>query len=128
MAISVMIVDDSRAMRKFMRRVIDLTGMTSGRYQEAGNGSEALRLLRAEPVDVILIDINMPVMNGEQFMEQLAADAGLRSIPVVVVSTDASEHRIERMTALGAKGYVAKPFAPEGLRAELERVLGVRNA
>jgi two-component system chemotaxis response regulator CheY len=71
-----------------------------------------------------LTDINMPTMDGEEFLRQLAADEQLRSIPTIVISTDATGTRIERMKALGARGYIAKPFRPEDLRAELERSLG----
>ncbi len=128
MGFSVMIVDDSPAMRKFMRRVVDLTGLGECEYVEAANGREGLDRLRERHVDVILTDINMPEMNGEQFVETLDGDPTLRQIPVVVVSTDASDHRMNRMLSLGARGYVKKPFQPEMLRAELERILGVEHA
>ncbi len=128
MGFSVMIVDDSPAMRKFMRRVVDLTGLGVSEFQEAANGCEALERLRVKKVDIILTDINMPQMNGEQLVENLETDPELKKIPVVVVSTDASDHRMSRMLALGARGYVAKPFQPEQLRQELERVLEVSHA
>ncbi len=72
-----------------------------------------------------MTDINMPVMNGEQFLRSLKKDDLLRTVPVVVISTDATIGRVSLMLELGAKGYVKKPFQPEGLRAEIERVLGV---
>jgi len=128
MAYSVMIVDDSPAMRKFMRRVMDLTGLDTAEYREAGNGREALAQLRHERVDLILTDINMPLMNGEQLMEILDADPDLCDIPVVVVSTDGSASRVQRMLDLGAKGYVTKPFQPENLREELERIMEAADA
>jgi two-component system chemotaxis response regulator CheY len=128
MAYSVMIVDDSPAMRKFMRRVMELTGIDTAEYREAGNGREALDQLRQKRVDLILTDINMPLMNGEQLVESLDADPDLRDIPVVVVSTDGSASRVQRMLDLGAKGYVTKPFHPENLREELERVLEEADA
>jgi two-component system chemotaxis response regulator CheY len=123
MTLSVMIVDDSRAMRKFMRRVIDLSGFGATEYLEAADGREALDLLRDRPAGLILTDINMPVMNGEQLVERLREDPELSRIPVIVVSTDATDHRIHRMLRLGARGYVTKPFQPEQLREEMERVL-----
>jgi len=128
MAYRVMIVDDSRSMRAFVRRVMDLSGFEVESCDYAANGAEALALLNQQPVDIILTDINMPEMNGEDFVRQLAQVDGLRSIPVVVISTDATENRIRRMLELGAKGYVVKPFSPEALRAELERVLELENA
>jgi two-component system, chemotaxis family, chemotaxis protein CheY len=128
MAYRVMIVDDSRSMRTFVRRVMDLSGFEVESCLNAANGTEALTLLSQQRVDIILTDINMPEMNGEDFVRQLEQRDALRSIPVVVISTDATENRIRRMLDLGAKGYVVKPFSPEALRAELERVLEVQNA
>jgi two-component system chemotaxis response regulator CheY len=76
-------------------------------------------------VDAILTDINMPGVDGEELLRRLAADDMLRAVPAIVISTDSTENRIARLLALGARGYVTKPFRPETLRAELERVLGV---
>ena len=125
MAYRVLIVDDSPAMRTFVRRVIAMSGFEMSNYFEASNGGEALDLLRREWVDAILTDINMPEMDGQEFLRRLAEDEVLRSIPAIVISTDATMHRIAVMTSLGARGYVTKPFLPETLRAELERTLGV---
>lgn len=125
MAFTVLIVDDSPAMRSFVKRVVDLSGFETGAYFEADNGRAALELLNKEWVDVILTDINMPIMNGHEFVQALSANEAFRSIPVLVVSTDRTEDRVREMIALGAKGYVKKPFHPEELKEELERVLGV---
>ena len=125
MAFTVLIVDDSPAMRSFVKRVLELSGFEMGTCYEAENGKEALDLLSHEWVDVILTDINMPVMNGEEFVQNLAAHESFYSIPVLVVSTDRTEDRVRQMIALGAQGYVKKPFQPEELREELEKVLGV---
>jgi two-component system chemotaxis response regulator CheY len=128
MAYSVLIVDDSPVMRTFIRRVLTVSGFEVDNYVEAGNGEEALRQLSAHRVDVILTDINMPRMNGEELLRRLAADGVLKTIPTVVISTDATNERIVRMIELGAHGYLSKPFTPEGLREELERVLGAHDA
>jgi two-component system chemotaxis response regulator CheY len=128
MAYRVLIVDDSPAMRNFVRRVLDLTGLEVSEYREAGDGIEALDVLKGTWIDVILTDINMPRMNGEELVRCLEQDEVLRSVPIVVISTDATETRIHRLLKLGADGYVKKPFMPETLRSELERVLGVADA
>lgn len=125
MGLDVLIVDDSPAMRSFIGRVLDLSGMEIGERLEAGHGAEALEILSKSWVDVILTDINMPVMNGEEFLTAVCARGDLKTVPVVVVSTDSTGSRMERMLSLGAKGYVKKPFSPELLREELERVLEV---
>jgi two-component system chemotaxis response regulator CheY len=120
-----LIVDDSAAMRGFVRRVIELSGFEADGFLEAGDGKEALALLNGNWVDVVLTDINMPNMNGEELLSSMAADETLRTIPAIVVSTDGTDLRRSRMLELGARGYVRKPFTPEELRAKLEEVLGV---
>ena len=124
MAFNVLIIDDSPAMRKFIRRVLALSGVEIGECLDAGDGQEALNVLRANWVDIVLTDINMPNMNGEQFMEKMAGDPLLSSIPVLVVSTDRSDARMKRMLGLGAKDYLTKPFLPEQLGGVLGKVLG----
>ncbi len=127
MELHVLIVDDSSVMRAFIRRVLDLSGLEVGRCLEASNGEEALRLLEDNWVDAVLTDINMPTMDGEELLRRMSGHAVLRLIPVLVVSTDRTDGRVQRMLTLGAKGYVTKPFAPETLREELEHSLAVVN-
>jgi two-component system, chemotaxis family, chemotaxis protein CheY len=123
-AFRVLIVDDSPVMRAFIRRIIVLSGMEGAEFLEASDGREALHLLHAQWVDVVLTDINMPSMDGEELVRCLEADDLLKSLPVLIVSTDGTESRKQQMLSLGARGYVKKPFLPETLREELERVLG----
>jgi len=127
MALRILIVDDSPAMRSFIRRVMRLSGIEVDQYFEASNGAEALAELAANRVDAVLTDINMPVMGGEEFVRRMREDGPTQSIPVIVISTDATVHRIHTMQSLGAIGYLQKPFGPEQLRNELDRVLGVRH-
>ncbi len=128
MPFSVLIVDDSPVMRSFIRRVMTLSGFEVGECLEASNGEEALKQLESRSVDVILTDINMPKMNGEELLRRLDTDVRLKSVPTLVISTDATKARILKMLSLGAQGYMTKPFSPEALREELERALGDRNA
>lgn len=123
MSFRVLIVDDSPAMRGFVRRVLDVSGLDLGAVFEAGDGLEALDLMSREWVDVILTDINMPHMDGETFVTKLTQSEAYASVPVIVISTDATTARMEHMLALGVHGYLAKPFAPEDLREEIERVM-----
>ena len=123
-----LIVDDSPAMRSFIRRSLELSGLPIGQCLDAGNGKEALAVLEGNNhVDVILSDINMPQMNGEQFVRCVESDARLKCIPVLIISTDSTEHRMKQMFDLGVKGYVKKPFVPESIREEVERVLGASH-
>ena len=125
MALNIMIVDDSPVMRTFIRKVVCLTGLDMNEFFEAGDGQDALNFLREHWTDLVLTDINMPRMNGEELLRRKGEDELLRDIPVIVVSTDSSQARIQRMLALGAKGYISKPFLPEVLRDEVEKVMGV---
>jgi len=122
MPLNILIVDDSPAMRNFVRRVIRFSGLGVENCIEASNGAEALEVAASHSLDAILTDINMPVMDGEEFVRRLRASAQA-SVPVIVVSTDATPNRIHNMLDLGATGYLQKPFGPEQLRDELERVL-----
>jgi len=128
LSLRLLIVDDSRAMRSMIRRVISLSGLDVSECLEAGDGVEALEMVAREWVDVILADINMPRMNGEELVRRLSEMGITTSVPVIVVSTDGTSLRRARLMKLGAKGYLVKPFAPEMLRDEVERVLGVANA
>lgn len=128
MAYNVLIVDDSPAMRLLIRKVIALSGFEVGRCVEASDGEDALRILSEDEIDVILTDINMPKMNGEELIRRVRESDRVQSVPVVVVSTDRSEQRVAQMMSLGAKGYLKKPFPPEALRDELQRVLEDNDA
>jgi two-component system chemotaxis response regulator CheY len=128
MAYTVLIVDDSPAMRLLIRKVIRLSGFNVDRCLEASDGEDALRVLDRETVDVILTDINMPNMDGEELIRRVRQMDFERPMPVVVVSTDRSDERVAQMKALGARGYLKKPFPPEALRDELQRVLEESDA
>jgi two-component system chemotaxis response regulator CheY len=119
----ILIVDDSRAMRSYLRRALAMTSLKTDAVYEAENGQAALDILKQHKVEVIFSDINMPVMDGAAFIQELAKSESSRRIPVVVVSTDNSAERRDQMRLLGAKGYVAKPFSPEVLEQEVMRLL-----
>ena len=124
MAHRVLIVDDSPLARRFVRRVLELSGLDVEQYLEAGNGLDAIKVLENGTVDLVLTDINMPEMNGEDFIGWLNSHGRLRTLPVIVVSTDSSHLRIQRLTEIGVRGHVSKPFTPEILRGEIDRVMG----
>lgn len=122
-----LVIDDSPIMRQFICRTLKLSGLDFTDCFQAGNGQEALDQLHKEAVDVILCDVNMPEMDGEQLLRRIEQDVRLRSIPIIVVSADATAHRVQRMLDLGARGYLLKPFSPERLRSELLRVIPRAN-
>jgi two-component system chemotaxis response regulator CheY len=108
-----------------IRRTLAMSGLDIGEVYEAANGIEALAQMYQHPISVILLDINMPVMNGVKLLKRMHDDRRLRDIPVIVASTEGSETRIGELMAAGAQGYVRKPFRPEQLRDILARVIGV---
>ncbi len=122
MPMRILVVDDSRATRRFLGRVLELSGLPVGQILQAADGLEALTMLRSNAVDLILADINMPNMNGEQFLVLVQSNPETSLIPVIIVSSDSTDSRKERMLSLGARGYVPKPVTPEMFRNEFERV------
>lgn len=122
MSYSILVVDDSPLIRKMMKRSLGLSKLEVGTVFEATNGREALELLHAEWIDVVLADIHMPVMSGTELIELMSRDELLGKIPVVVVSAERSEPAIEHLKQLGICAHLRKPFTPEHL---LETVQGV---
>ena len=122
MAFTVLVVDDNRMMRGMVSRAVGMSGLSIGKLLEAGDGAQALAAMRAEWVDLVLLDINMPVMDGEEFLCQVRADAALRATMVVVVSTESSQPRITRLRLMGA-GFIHKPFRPEQLVAAVNELM-----
>lgn len=123
MAYNILIVDDSQTMRKIIQKSIILSGFEIGDCWEAGNGREALDLLNSRMVDLIFADLNMPVMNGSEMLRELQKDEKRRGIPVVLITTEGSEKRLEEAYALGIKGYIQKPFHPETIRDVLNQIM-----
>jgi two-component system chemotaxis response regulator CheY len=127
MALNVLVVDDSAVMRSMLIRTLRLSGLPLTNVYQAGDGVAALATLAEHDVDLALVDINMPVMNGEQLIEHVRADGRLAGLAVVVVSTEGSETRISALKARGAS-FIHKPFTPEQVRSTVLRVLGVADA
>ena len=127
MSQDVLIVDDSATMRRMVERAIAMAALDVGQVYEAATGIEALAQLAEHEVAVIVLDINMPTMNGIQLLTRMKQNQRLKDIPIVVASTEGSEERIVQMAKLGAFGYVRKPFRPEQLRDVLKPLLGVKD-
>ena len=111
-----LIVDDSSVMRKIVARALQQGGVSISQILEAGNGSEALDILRRERVDLVLSDINMPVMDGLEFVRQLQTVDNARGVPVVMITTEGSESHVMEAISSGARGYIRKPFTPDQMK------------
>jgi two-component system chemotaxis response regulator CheY len=120
-----LIVDDSSVMRKIVERALRQAGLDPLVVHEAGSGIEGLDLLRAKRVDLIVSDINMPSMDGLEFLRQLRAQNLAVGVPVVMITTESSEEHVKQAIQAGARGYIRKPFTAEQVK---ERVLPLVNA
>ncbi len=125
MVLNILIVDDSEVMRKVIRRIMNLSGFELGIVMEAEHGEEALTVLDENWIDVVISDINMPVMSGIELLKRIKATESMASTPVIVVSTEGRSERIEEIMNLGASGFITKPFNPEDIRSVISDALGV---
>jgi len=119
-----LIVDDSSVMRKIVERSLRQAGVEFAAVLEAGNGSDALDVLREKRVDLVLSDINMPVMDGLQFVEKMQDLPQAKGIPVIMITTEASESHVVKALSCGARGYIRKPFTPDEVKEHVLPVLG----
>ena len=120
-----LIVDDSSVMRKIVERSLRQAGLDSLVVYEAGSGTEGLEQLKVKQVDLILSDINMPLMDGLEFLRQIRAQNLAPGVPVVMITTESSEEHVKQAIQCGAQGYIRKPFTPDQVK---ERVLPLLNA
>jgi two-component system chemotaxis response regulator CheY len=123
--IRTLIVDDSSVMRKIVERALRQAGLELMVVHEAGSGTEGLDLLKAKQVDLILSDINMPSMDGLEFLRQVRAQNLAPGVPVVMITTESSEEHVKQAILAGAQGYIRKPFTAEQVK---ERVLPLLSA
>lgn len=124
MAYTVLLVDDSETIREAMVRAFAMSRLPMDEILRAANGIEALGVLRERWVDIVLTDINMPTMGGEELVRAMKADTELSDIPVAVLSSDGSKARMDRLRGMGVVGYLRKPCRPETIRDLLHDVLG----
>ncbi len=127
MAYTVLVVDDSSSIRAIIKKIIKVSGFEVAGFLDASDGTEALTVMKAHRVDLLLTDINMPNMNGLELITRIKQDPALSSIPVVVVSTEGSEKKMAQAMSLGAVGYVKKPFVPEEIKQTLNTILEVSS-
>ena len=121
--LNVLIVDDSSVMRKIIERSLRQAGLDLSEVWEAGNGAEGLAALQKGSPDLILSDINMPVMDGLEFLKTLATVENAKGVPVVMITTEGSEARVVEALSSGAKGYLRKPFTAEQVKERVTPLL-----
>jgi len=127
MAINFLIVDDSSVMRSMIVKALQMSGIDLGAIHQAGNGKEGLDKLDEHGVDLAIVDITMPVMNGEEMIDCMRSRSDTNRIQVIVISTEGSEARIERLKEKGAC-FIHKPITPELIRDVINELVGRQNA
>lgn len=128
MSYNVLIVDDSRSMRKVIKKALTLSGFDLGEWWEAQDGREALQVLEKNWVDLVLCDFHMPVMNGLDFLKAVKSVERYQDLPVVFITTESNQERLRELVELGASGYLRKPFHPEQICRYLGSIMGEDHA
>lgn len=123
MAFNILVADDSETMRAVVKKTVEMSGVPIGEFHEAVNGREALTILENNWIDVILSDINMPEMGGMELLRTVVASEDFKRIPLIFITTESSEARMEEAKKLGVAGYIKKPFVPETIKTILYEVL-----
>ena len=126
MALNVLVVDDSAVMRSMIIKTLRLCGLPLCAIYEASHGEEGLRILAEQGIDLMILDVNMPVMNGEEMLRCVRQNQETEELPVLVVSTDSSKTRIAVLRHYGAR-FIHKPFTPEDIRATVIEMTGVSD-
>jgi two-component system chemotaxis response regulator CheY len=120
---TILVVDDSAMMRKVVLRTLKMADIEFDQVLEAGDGVEALAFLRANKVELIMCDINMPVMSGLEFLQQVKDDKLAPGVPIVMVTTEGSEPQVRQAILVGARGYIRKPFTLEHIKNSVAPLL-----
>ncbi len=123
MALNVLVVDDSTVMREIVIKTLRLSGVDLNEIHQAANGHEALTQLNQKPIDLALVDINMPVMNGLELVERVRATPQFVQLPIIVVSTECNQDLIDLLRRKGV-AFVHKPFTPERLSQTIVSITG----
>lgn len=124
MSFNILLVDDSKTVRAVISKTLELAGVPVNELYEASNGKEALDILDNNWIDIVFTDINMPVMTGVEMIEKMCENNLLKTIPVVIVSTEGSRTRIEILKSKGISDYIRKPFTPEQIKKAVDNITG----
>jgi two-component system chemotaxis response regulator CheY len=121
-AMKVMVVDDQASMRAMIRRALQDFGFEDVR--DAPGAIEALSAVRSDRVHLIISDLNMPEMDGLQFLEEVRKDAVIGKTVFIMLTGSSDREIVQKAAALGVNNYLVKPFAPAALKEKIERVFG----
>ncbi|HPI92498.1 MAG TPA: response regulator [Deltaproteobacteria bacterium] len=124
MGYHILLVDDSNVVKAVLMKILAGSTLAIDQVFDAANGVEALKILNANTIDLVITDINMPHMDGFELIERMRLDMMLKDIPIIVISTEGSLTRVSYLEEMGIKGYLRKPFSSQDIHNILNEVLG----
>lgn len=124
---NILIVDDSATTRSVIKRTIKMANVPAVLF-EAADGQAGLQLLASRHIDLVLVDLHMPRMDGIEMIRRLLADPSTSSIPVIVITAESSTCQLDELKCEGIRGYLRKPFTPEAIRNAVTEILGATHA
>ncbi|MEJ2199509.1 MAG: response regulator [Desulfuromonadaceae bacterium] len=119
----IVIADDSATARMFIKRCLEIIGFSDATLVEAADGKEALTKIKEAPTDLVITDLNMPVMDGETLIKWIVANPKINQVPVLVVTSAGNPAKEAELLALGAMAILSKPVSPPALLEKLESFL-----
>lgn len=124
----ILIADDSSTARMFIRQCLEISSPEAPEFLEACNGQEALQLLRTEGADLLVTDLNMPVLDGRELIRRVSASPKLNGLPILVITSSGNEARRQELLDLGASAVLRKPVNPMLIAEGLEAIAAVKGA
>lgn len=124
----ILIVDDSATTRAMIKRVIKMSELPVEQVLEAGDGATALEMLASSAVNLVLLDLNMPTMDGVEVTRRMRSEQATRHIPIVIISAEPNADQLTQLKLSGIQGVIRKPFTPEMIRDIVTRVMGAIHA
>ncbi len=127
MSHNILLVDDSNVVKAVLMKILAGSSLAINQVFDAANGVEALKAMNTNTIDLVITDINMPVMDGFELIERMHLDMMLNKIPVIVISTEGSLTRVSYLEEMGISGYVRKPFVAQDILSVVNKVLGAKH-
>jgi two-component system, chemotaxis family, chemotaxis protein CheY len=128
MAYTILTVDDSATTRAIIKRTVQMSGVEVERMLEAPDGAAALDVLRANKIDLMFLDLNMPNMSGMELTAKVRSEPAIAATRICIVSSESTASRLDQLRNQGVDGYVKKPFTPEQIRKVIADILEKKHA
>ena len=123
---TILVVDDSGTARMIIKQCLAIIGLKDKKYLEASNGRDAVEVLKKSSVDLVVTDLNMPVMDGEALLLEIKGSAAWKQIPVIVITSTSNDVREKALREVGAEAVISKPVNPAALHAAWKKICGAK--